>query len=194
MSEFILTLLSFIKVPYVKNSFPVQCLQYMLCEGEEVKLDKFGNFINWFGPLNDGDNSIIDRLTKAMKKDWFHGDISRKDSATSIESAGSFLVRLNLGERESSNDFPFTISRMNKSGGLDHIRVGRNHQTRQLYVDIKSKEGVRRITSNTIDELIESVQSSLNLKDSAPGRKYFKNVSSIGNYDQSSSSDDEKET
>jgi hypothetical protein len=188
MPEFILCLLAYVKFPYNKGSFSVQCLQYMLSDGDEVKLEKFGNFIDWFGPLNEGDNSIIDRLTKAMKKDWFHGDVNRKDSTTSIENVGSFLVRLNLGERESPYDFPFTISRMNKSGGFDHIRVGRNHQINKLFVDIKSKDNVRRITSNTIDELIDTVQGSLNLKEPAPGRKYFKNISTIGNYDQSSSS------
>jgi len=124
-----------------------------------------------------------------MKMEWFHGDISRKETSNIVLNSGVFLVRFNLGERESIRDFPFTISRVNKNGGLDHIRVGRDNSN-CLYVDMKTKEGVRRITSNCVDELIDSVKNSLFLKTAAGGRKYFRETSNIGYYDQSDSADE----
>jgi len=45
-----------------------------------VTLEKFGNFINWFGPLkrkDDEDFDVFTEMKKIMKQDWFFGDITR---------------------------------------------------------------------------------------------------------------------
>jgi len=197
--DFSSILTSFVGSRYVKDNLTDQCLKYILVEEEEedvdeeerVFIERFGSLINWFGPLIDGNKAILDRLTAAMQSEWFHGDISRKEATALLVQQGSFLVRLNMGEKESNYDFPFTISRMNKNGAIDHIRVGREGE--KLFIDLKTKENVRRVEGNLINDIINELQGGLNLKEPAPGRKYFKLVKSTGAYEPDSSSGEEKD-
>jgi len=124
-----------------------------------VDLHRFGLVLSWFGPLQnqpyEPDNkNFLDRLLKIMCRPWFFGDIERSECEDLLNSSkkkkGTFLVRLNLGGSEEPLLSPFCISKINKEGRVEHIRVYVEPTGFHIHTKVKTAKGT--INSN------ESVQ------------------------------------
>jgi len=96
-----------------------------------VDIHKFGLSLCWFGPMGshswDPPNvNFLVRLLSIMSRPWFFGEIDRQECEDILrckKKKGTFLVRLNLGGQEEPSVSPFIISKLNKEGRVEHIRV-----------------------------------------------------------------------
>jgi len=151
-----------------------KCIQKILSEGpqELVTLERFGLFLKWFGPLN-GKVSIFDRVRNLLQCTFFHGDIGRTECEcllTSMSKRGYYLVRFSNTEPERT---PFTISKINKKGAINHQRVYIRPDGKGYYTHVKYKNGTKKVeTTGGLDQLIKKVKSDLRLRTECPGRKY----------------------
>jgi len=154
-----------------------RCLQKILAsEGSQedqqlVTLERVGLFLKWFGPLN-GKVSIFDRVRNLLQCPFFHGDIERPgcESLLSSFKRGYYLVRFSTTEPERT---PFTISKVNKKGAINHQRVYLRPDAKGYYTHVKYKNGMKKVeATGGLDQLIKKVKSDLRLRTECPGRKY----------------------
>jgi len=127
-----------------------------------------------------------------MSEKWFHGDITRLESETKLQGyldeKGTFLIRLSTTEPIMKS--PFTISKVNKSGRIDHQRIMLSHDRTGYYTTIKDtknndkKIGAEGSIVKLIKKLEKSKSSQVFLRKFCPGRKYgtifMENVNVIG--------------
>jgi len=165
-----------------EKSTEYKCLKAILATEKEqnffVEIERFGMLLKWFGSLkqvdkNNEEINLIQIVTNAMKEDWFHGDLPRQNAEVLLNDftnrRGTYLVRLSTTDIDKT---PYTISKVNKKGTINHQRVYASRNG--YYVVIKSKDDKdKRIESEGgIENLIESVTSELRLKHPCRGRKY----------------------
>jgi hypothetical protein len=135
--------------------------------------------------LKTSAGTIIDRTKLVCEQEWFHGDISREESEQKLanEKKGSFLVRLSLTEPDKT---PFTISKVNQKGVINHQRVSVSPDHSSLYVTIKyPKETKKMEATGTIIDLIKKVSKELYLKRDCTGSKFsslFQKEERFGGY------------
>eukprot|EP01125_Pyxidicula_operculata_P008052 TRINITY_DN2723_c0_g2_i1.p1 TRINITY_DN2723_c0_g2~~TRINITY_DN2723_c0_g2_i1.p1 ORF type:complete len:520 (-),score=121.37 TRINITY_DN2723_c0_g2_i1:64-1623(-) len=156
-----------------------KCMQKVLAtEGDRdselvVTLERFGLFLKWFGPLTGQKVSIFDRVTNLLKQPWFHGDIERQACENLLSSfkKGTFLVRFSLTEPDRT---PFTISKVNKNGAINHQRVYVQPDGKGYYVHVKYKSGTKKVeVPGSFEALFKKVKSDLRLKTVCPGSQYL---------------------
>jgi len=105
-----------------------RCLHALLAEKTKdgdvvVSLEKFGQVLNWFGPLKDssGQKLILNIIRKILENDWFHGDTEYEKAVTHLcdKPPGTFLIRF------SSKEHPgcFTISKVSRNSRIIHQRI-----------------------------------------------------------------------
>jgi len=92
-------------------------------EEEVVRLEKFGDILNWFGPLVENQKGVVlmDKIRILIKEPWFHGDLSTPQSEILLahKPAGSFLVRFST-----SSPGAYTISRVSHTNNsISHHRI-----------------------------------------------------------------------
>jgi len=171
-----------LKVPCKKEeSLDYLCMRSLLTTEKDecyfVNIERLGLFFKWFGSLvqneDDGWISVFDIMKDIVKREWFFGDIFKKDCESLLASfrskPGTFLVRLSLTEPEIT---PFTISKISKAGGIVHQRIYRRIGKKGYYIFIKRNGKSEKIKSPDLSSLIENVSSKINLKYVCPGRKY----------------------
>jgi len=90
-----------------KLRLDIECLKIVLADVSKnqsednfvVFSEKFGNIVNWFGPLQlkpfPNNVSILDKIRTLLAESWFHGDISTPESELRLggKPEGTFLVR-----------------------------------------------------------------------------------------------------
>jgi len=161
----------------------VQCLKKILADESkdpnakdafQVSLEQFGHLLNWFGPIiiDHKGFSILDKLKASMQKEWFHGIITKQiaEDLLSGQSKGTFLVRTSKTER----DAPFTISKVNKKGKINHQRIHKKPDG-SFELVIKFSETKNKSISSKDDLLvpfIRSVSGDLSLDNPCPGSIY----------------------
>jgi len=102
------------------------CLRTILTNarrGEDaaVHIERFGEILDLFGPLNKRRASsflnILDNIRKVVKEKWFHGTVERAEAHRRLEGreAGTFLVRVTPKERDA-----FVLTVLKKKGATPH--------------------------------------------------------------------------
>lgn len=154
---------------------------------EIVTLDKFAFFVDWFGPLKKiiGGCNIIDRVSLLCEKEYFHGNITRVEAEQKLAKGkkGDFLVRLSATEPEKS---PYTISKVNRQGVINHQRVYVRPEKDGYYVSIKVDNKVKKLeASGMISDLIRKHARDLYLKRDIGGSMFssiFQKEDKFGGY------------
>lgn len=87
-----------------------------------VKVDRFGDILEWFGPIfQDGaSRTFIERVTSICAQQWFHGDLATHASETLLapKPVGTYLVRFS-----STTPGCYTISKVSAERSIAHHRV-----------------------------------------------------------------------
>jgi len=116
-----------------------------------AKLEKFGKFLEIFGPL---DRSTLSRFVDVCRTGYFHGDISSATAADALAAAapGTFLVRL------SSKDTCLTLSKKVAVSSVNHQRISKEDGQFKILLP-----GGNLVTSATLPQLISQVAGPLGL-------------------------------
>jgi serine/threonine protein kinase len=172
-----------------------RCLRKILTSDSEVddklvvQLEQFGFLFKWFGPMLTPTWNILQRLTGAMKNDWFHGDMERQNCETMLagftHAPGTFLVRLSTTEPIEKT--PFSISKVTRDGTVSHQRVNVKDSGSSYYVSLKRKDGSLKdiIVAGGVENLVNENKSMLGLENACPGSAYsalFKDATPKGGY------------
>jgi len=110
------------------ETLPWRCLYVLVADKKQneepvVHLEKFGQILNWFGPLKDPDgvSRFLPRIQQILSQDWFQGNLDY-DGAVHLLSAakpGTYLIRFSSKE----NPGCFTISKVNAKSKIVHQRI-----------------------------------------------------------------------
>jgi len=136
-----------------ERNIDYKCLKAILAESDKdsencnVNIEKFGLLQKWFGNLKQTiksvDTNIISIIGNVMKEPWFHGDLPRNTCevllSDYVKKKGTYLVRLSTTDPIEKS--PFTISKVNKKGKVNHQRVFVSRNRQGYYVVVKSKNG-----------------------------------------------------
>jgi hypothetical protein len=155
--------------PVTKKSQTIKeesCLKALLEEedGDEkvVSIERFGALLTWFGRMKIDKFTILDRVLEVMSSPWFFGmessqQVERRIAVLQTKPRGTFLVRLNTGERTPIDKAPFTITRVGDDGNVVHTRVYTN---KKGGLTIKPNEG-ETITSKgtSIRDFVALIQT-----------------------------------
>jgi serine/threonine protein kinase len=178
-------------------STPYQCLKLLIAHKsqrdheESVSLEMFSLFLRWFGGLRArsgagaSQGNILDRVKTLCEQEWFHGNISREESEQKLatEKKGSYLIRLSLTEPEKT---PYTISKVNQKGIINHQRVSVNPGGAGYYVTIKYPDKPKKFeAAGPIGNLIKLVSKELSLKYACAGSMFsslFQKQEKFGGY------------
>eukprot|EP00012_Vannella_robusta_P009932 CAMPEP_0206194832 /NCGR_PEP_ID=MMETSP0166-20121206/7454_1 /ASSEMBLY_ACC=CAM_ASM_000260 /TAXON_ID=95228 /ORGANISM="Vannella robusta, Strain DIVA3 518/3/11/1/6" /LENGTH=486 /DNA_ID=CAMNT_0053611925 /DNA_START=226 /DNA_END=1686 /DNA_ORIENTATION=- len=139
-------------------------------DAEMVDLEKFGDVLQWFGPIRDEDGEvrILDRVAEVLGNEGFHGDITApkaQELLNAYKEPGMYLVRF------SSLHGQYAITHLNAEKVPNHHRIscklGKGFYFREKYYP-------------TITGLIEAVTPVLGLTKPCPGSKYQSIFSGVG--------------
>jgi len=168
IEDFVTKLIKTLKPAAKKNQITKEenCLKALLEEedGDEkvVTIERFGALLNWFGRMKIDKFTILDRVIEVMASPWFFAmetsqQVEKRIAILERKPRGTFLVRLNTGERIPIDKAPFTITRVGDDGNVVHTRVYTN---KKGGLTIKPNEA-ETITSrgNSIRDFIQTVQS-----------------------------------
>jgi len=190
-NKFVTTFYSHFDFHFDERDEQYKCLKRVLCpdsQEETVTLDRFGNFLKWFGPCKSKAGSILARLSNLLKYKWFHGDLTRENSETRLNEfgKGTFLVR--LSSTEPIERAPFTISKVHKTGEINHQRVyAKTEDGLGYFTHVKYKNGTKKVEADGgIENLLLKVLKDLSLRKECPGWPYsnlFTTVDSSYNID-----------
>lgn len=133
-------------------------------DGDEfvVDLDRFGNVLDWFGPIVDPASKhvlFLDRIRRTLSHEWFHGDVGQEESKTRLmpQEPGTFLVRF------SSKPGSFTISTVDRPGEISH---------RRLSTAPDGSVVIFNKSFPSLEALLCHHKESLNLRIACPGSQY----------------------
>eukprot|EP01118_Nematostelium_gracile_P000928 TRINITY_DN1091_c0_g1_i1.p1 TRINITY_DN1091_c0_g1~~TRINITY_DN1091_c0_g1_i1.p1 ORF type:complete len:533 (-),score=127.27 TRINITY_DN1091_c0_g1_i1:144-1694(-) len=178
--DFLSRFLSLMQVNLNANDVYVLCLRKIVADQNkdphakepfQVTLENFAHVLDWFGPLRK-DASLLEKIKSAMQKDWFHGNITRDvaEDLLSGQPNGTFLVRTSTTEKA----YPFTISKVNKKGKINHQRIHRNKdgffELTIKFSDTKVKTIVSK--DDLLVPFIKLCSSDLSLEKHCPGSIY----------------------
>jgi len=168
-----------------ERNLDYKCLKAILATEKDdsfnVNIERFGLLIKWFGPLKqkrkNEELNIFTLIKNAMQEPWFHGDLPRQTCeailSDHLKKKGTYLVRLSTTDPIEKT--PFTISKVNKKGTINHQRIYVNRDRSGYYLVIKTKDGQKdkKIEAKGgIEALISKVTNELGLKYCCPGRRY----------------------
>jgi len=114
-----------------ENAVHKNCIQQLILKKsatdyKAITTGKLAKLIKWFGPLKQGETTILHIMEMVMKCPWFFGTLDSTESENVLshhsQKEGTFLVRLNNGGGIPITQSPFTISRV-ENGKMVHTRV-----------------------------------------------------------------------
>jgi len=146
------------------NEEMTACLEMLLAKDDEVTMDSFYRFLQWFGPLNG--KETLDTVRSVLSEEWFHGDISSGQTEKLLKGAsrtGTYLVRFSSRDPGS-----YAISAKAKSGKKKEVKV--NHFRVQHSPGGKYQIGKAKCSS--LQSVIKNFSKDLGLKVPCPGSKY----------------------
>eukprot|EP01126_Amoeba_proteus_P048604 TRINITY_DN5632_c0_g1_i5.p1 TRINITY_DN5632_c0_g1~~TRINITY_DN5632_c0_g1_i5.p1 ORF type:complete len:669 (-),score=117.23 TRINITY_DN5632_c0_g1_i5:140-2146(-) len=129
----------------------VELLRRILCPKGEldfdqfvVKIECFANFLRWFGPIKAGDSSILHSVDNLSRQPWFFGLLSSLEATQRLSGTcrGTFLIRLNTGQRRSVSSAPYVLSRLD----------ARTQQVRHSYIHYEGGQLLIKISTNGSDD------------------------------------------
>jgi serine/threonine protein kinase len=156
-----------------KNLIRKKCLEAIICKEDEVKaryvtLDRFGLVLKWFGPLTLAGESLLEKIVRILKNDYFHGEVSKKklevynkQYATSDKKKSFYLLR--FSETEPIEEHPFSITVWKGGSNINH-RINYNVQTGLYSVSFKDKKDSNSISDKDLCDVIKICSKPLKLK------------------------------
>jgi len=112
-------------------------------------------------------------MKTCMQKEWFHGNITKETAEDLLagQPKKTYLVRTSKTEKES----PFTISKVNKKGEINHQRIHKRLDgSFELVVKFSSKKPSKTLESKDglLVPFIRLAATDLNLETPCPGSIY----------------------
>jgi len=153
----------------------VKCMKTLLTaagpnDSEMVDLEKFGDVLQWFGPIRDSDGvvRILERVAEILGNEAFHGDISAsraQELLNTYKEPGVFLIRF------SSIHGQYAVTHVGDDKSINHHRIscklGKGFLFRDQYY-------------LTLGGLIEAISPVLKLSKPCPGSKFQAIFSDVG--------------
>jgi len=120
---------------------------------EVVDIEKFGEFLEWWGPLGDPETTpwnenVLDHVRQTLQNVWFHGDIPQKrcEALLMTQPAGTFLIRY------SSTVGWFCLSQISKDGKIKHQRIKHSPGTGYVFNDTDYPSIHELVASNGLEQ------------------------------------------
>lgn len=169
------------------NDPAMLCLKTLIAEDSRkpggdpivVKIDAFGHFISQFGPLKQGDASIVSKLEelamykpkKSKTSHAFHGQISSTEAEQRLTGCdkGIWLIRVSNKDHRQ----PFVISKVSRQGAINHQRINYDIKSGTYRLDIRLKDKVvKKEATGSLVSFLKTLRDDLYLKGAAPGSAY----------------------
>lgn len=162
-----------LNIPPLLDSPAFRCLKALtvgpstlkLDQREVVTLQKFGAFLDWFGPLlpDKHGKHVLDRVTEMLKYAWFHGDLTVEQTSQKLAGspAGTFLVRF------SGQAGCYTVSYVHSSRPCVHQRLQYfPHKGTYMVQNVPGEE------FSSMNKLLRAKKESWGISSPCPGSKY----------------------
>lgn len=160
LDKFIDALCSTLNLPSIPRFSNCIIQLFQIHVNQKMSLGKFSKLIKWFGPIF-GNVGLLNRVLFIMKQNWFYGTKTALEAEAFLENErhtpGSFLVRLNTGQKVSIEESPYTISHISSSGHYLHTRV----YPEQGGFYIKLINGTKIYSAGLIDSLITKLSKNI---------------------------------
>jgi len=138
-----------------------KCLKMVLADErtDMVKIDRFADALEWFGPLKKGDKFLI-HLMKTCKIKGFYGDVSSREAANLMagKREGTYIIRFSSQEPGF-----FTLTSVSKKNTLENFRIKHKAGTKYSLAEQEFP---------TISKLRKHFKDELCLKYPMRGSKY----------------------
>jgi len=153
----------------------IRCIKYILVGNREefsyVNIDKFGRFLDYFGPImeNYTKTNFLNKIRNLVSQPWFYGYLGTEDATVllRLQDPGSFLVRFSTSERGY-----LTISQVLQYGPgkkeIRHIRI--------RHAPLSSDYNYQGRTYNSLSSLVESEKELSDLVIPCTSGSYFSHV------------------
>jgi len=191
-SQFNIAFYGCLNEPIPRNrdtSINYKCLRKLIAEGDNpealtVSLERFGLFSKWFGPIKGNEKNLLDNVGTILGFAWFHGDVTKQhcESLLGNFKKGYWLIRASHTEPEKT---PFTLSKVNKKGQVDHQRIYVSPGNKGYYSNIKHKNGTKKVEAQSLVSLVKKLKEELKLSHACPGSQYrdvFLSSEGVGTY------------
>eukprot|EP01121_Diplochlamys_sp_Union-15-3_P022463 TRINITY_DN9574_c0_g1_i4.p1 TRINITY_DN9574_c0_g1~~TRINITY_DN9574_c0_g1_i4.p1 ORF type:complete len:163 (-),score=15.07 TRINITY_DN9574_c0_g1_i4:9-497(-) len=122
-----------------------------------IPIAKFNKIQKLFGPFWKKENyTVIYEMTKWIKFEWFHGDISRGLTTIRLEdrAKGSFLIRLS----ETTPNYPFTLAYMGANREKLNFRIRMDVKGSSDFVYTLSTVTKEIGSASSLEELVKQTK------------------------------------
>ncbi|GAM16920.1 hypothetical protein SAMD00019534_000950, partial [Acytostelium subglobosum LB1] len=147
-----------------QDSLKIKCLKLLLVdiESETVRIEDFGRFLGWFGPLNSG-NDVLERVLSVCSLKGFLGETSSKNVIQFLanKKTGTYIVRFS-----STDPGCYALSYVSKNKDIAHAKIVHKHGQGYIHMG-----GTTHYPS--LDELIKNTGKLLGLKDPFEGGQFY---------------------
>jgi len=121
-----------------------------------VDIEHFQHMLAWFG----GDEKMMQVLIDFCLKEWFFGVITNSDAKQRLKGAppGTFLIRLNTGQKTHVAEAPYVLSRVDPwTNVIRHTYIqseGKGHLLARVYVDPDHLHKMLEVRAADLNELL----------------------------------------
>jgi len=151
-------------IPKDPEDIHMLCLKELIMKKDKqnkeiVSLEDFSKMLEWFGPLEKG-NNILKRIESRLRMKGFFGSIETTDAEKKLngQKKGTYLIRFSTG-----NPGAYALTVLSNAGVLKHYRV--MHRAGEKYV-------VGTSEFDSLEDIIKNLKKELYLKTPLTGSKY----------------------